>query len=1501
MFHDERSLIIVVDDNPGTLYTKRKLLEREGYRVREASTGEDALTLAKASLPDLLLLDVNLPDMNGFDVCEQLKTQPDTRFIKVLQTSAVSIGASDRVKGLEVGADAYLIEPAEEEELLGTVRALLKLAHHERDNRQLNERLAESEARFRTMAEAVPSFLFETDAAGWNTWTSEGWCRFTGQTAEQVAGHGWAEALHPEDRAANVDRWMHCMKDAVPFESKQRLRRADGTYVWVIARASPVRDEDGIVQRWVGSVTDVDEIVRTQESLRESEATLLRAQRCARAGVWDMDLLTDRVQWSAPYYELYGLPRDVKPSQENWIASVHPEDRARVEAEFGLALVVRGAHSIEFRITRDGEIRWLNSEGHVTCDAAGRPIRMAGITWDITERKQAEEALQQRNRQLELLALVSQRLLLGGEAERQLLDTVFSDIAQLIDMEMFYHYRPSEEPRMLRLHTAGGVTEKERCQFATMRFGELVCGRVAERRERIIVEDLQHSSYPGSDGLKAAGATSYAGFPLVANGELVGTIAFISNRRKHLCEGDVQMVQTICDQIATALERTKLQRELRESEERWRLALTGSTDGIWDWDVQKQRVFLSTRWKEQRGYGEEEIGVDETEWSSRIHPEDYDRVMATVQAYLNKETAVFHCEYRSRCKDGGYLWVLDRGIALWDEQGRAIRMIGSETDITKRKQAEENLRESGERLRVLTRAMPQLVWVANNVGECIYQAPQWETITGQSTSDSLKYGWVEMIHPEDRARAASEWRGVVAHGVTYQTEYRIHMKDGTYRWYLTRAEALRDGSGSIVQWIGTSTDIDEAKRTEAALRQSEERLRLATEAAAVGIWEWNVKTNQVRWDAQMFKIYQIPPTADGLVPYSTWSHAVVPHDLPEQERVLAETVRTCGSSSRQFRIRRYGDGEERYIEAVETARRDARGDTEWVVGTNIDVTERKQAEEALTEQKRLYQSITDNASLALIIMNERQHCVFMNPAAEHLTGYRFTETQGRPLHEVVHHTRPDGWPYPLSECPIDQAFPEKNRTQGEEVFVHKDGHFYQIAFTASPLLDEIGHPVGTVIEVQDITERKQAEQALHEAQQRLQRWNVELEQAVNVKTAELRHSQERLRAMTSELNLAEQRERKRLATELHDHLQQMLVLGKLEIGQGKRFAAGVPGCEGALKRVDTILSDALTYSRTLVAELSPPVLHEFGMGAGLSWLGTYMKKHGLTVTVSVPEEAGQTLPESHTVLLFQSVRELLINASKHAGTGTATVQLTQSHDHVQIEVHDDGCGFDLAAAAAAGTPHGGISSKFGLLSIQERMRALGGAFDIQSAPGQGTTATLSLPLAQPVGVKREASGEGDEAERSGLMAFKKGSASALASRLTPDVSRVVRVLLVDDHIMVRQGLRAVLESYADIELIGEAANGEEALQLADQHRPSVVVMDISMPGMNGIEATSEIKNRYPETVVIGLSVNADEENKEAMKRAGAVCLMTKEAAVEELYDAIQQAMSRSIGQPTGKF
>ncbi|WP_341213499.1 HWE histidine kinase domain-containing protein [uncultured Limimaricola sp.] len=132
----------------------------------------------------------------------------------------------------------------------------------------------------------------------------------------------------------------------------------------------------------------------------------------------------------------------------------------------------------------------------------------------------------------------------------------------------------------------------------------------------------------------------------------------------------------------------------------------------------------------------------------------------------------------------------------------------------------------------------------------------------------------------------------------------------------------------------------------------------------------------------------------------------------------------------------------------------------------------------LDDTQRRLQAVLNNASVSIFLMDDRQKCVFMNRAAELLTGWTLDEVMelDRPLHDIIHHTYPDGSPFPLHECAIDRAFPEHNQTQGEEVFVHRDGHFYAVGFTASPIRDEESQTIGTIIEVRDVTEEKRAQE-----------------------------------------------------------------------------------------------------------------------------------------------------------------------------------------------------------------------------------------------------------------------------------------------------------------------------------------------------------------------------------------------------------------------------------------
>jgi signal transduction histidine kinase len=242
-----------------------------------------------------------------------------------------------------------------------------------------------------------------------------------------------------------------------------------------------------------------------------------------------------------------------------------------------------------------------------------------------------------------------------------------------------------------------------------------------------------------------------------------------------------------------------------------------------------------------------------------------------------------------------------------------------------------------------------------------------------------------------------------------------------------------------------------------------------------------------------------------------------------------------------------------------------------------------------------------------------------------------------------------------------------------------------------------------------------------QTQEHLQRWGSELQQAVNLKTIELVQSQERLRALTNELNLTEQRERKRLAGDLHDYLAQLLVVIRMKLRQAVPL---VPAEKAAalLKDADQALTQALDYTRSLVTELAPPSLNEFGLLQSVEWLASQMRQHGLRVEVQ-PGAETLYLPEDQAILLFQSVRELLYNVLKHAHTDEATVSLSITpNSELHITVEDKGAGFDAAALELQGD-----ATRFGLFSLKERMATMGGRVSIDSAVGRGTKIALLIP------------------------------------------------------------------------------------------------------------------------------------------------------------------------------
>lgn len=532
--------------------------------------------------------------------------------------------------------------------------------------------------------------------------------------------------------------------------------------------------------------------------------------------------------------------------------------------------------------------------------------------------------------------------------------------------------------------------------------------------------------------------------------------------------------------------------------------------------------------------------------------------------------------------------------------------------------------------------------------------------------------------------------------------------------------------------------------------------------------------------------------------------------------------------------------------------------------------ERDEADRRLRDSESRFRSLADSAPV-IIWMNGLEGCEFLNQACLEFFGVeRIDQVNGFDWAEYVH---PDDQTQ-AAEAYL-RAVAGQARFEASFRCRRRDGAYRWLRTVGMPTLSSSGALLGYIGASFDMTESKEAEA-------RLQRWSVDLERAVNQKTDELRHSQTQLRALATELNLTEQRERKRLATELHDYLAQLLVVVRMKLSQAIPLVTG-ERAPGLLQDADHALTQSLDYTRCLVAELTPPTLKDFGLLEALSWLAAQMERHGLSVVIQ-QRTTTLTLPEDQAVLLFQSVRELLFNVLKHAHAKQATILVAVTDEDVlEVIVSDDGCGFVPVAPDQPGTAPG----RFGLFSITERMAAMGGELLIESMPGKGTNATLKTPY-RPVHIEAEeytppAAGLPQPDPTAGRM--------AKIPELPHRPNSTIGILLVDDHAMVRQGLRSMLGGYDDVSVIGEASNGREAVESVDRLRPSVVVMDINMPVTNGIDATVEIKARHPQVAVIGLSVQNSGEAREAMLRAGAVTLISKEAAVDELYLAIRQALA----------
>ncbi|MBX7258166.1 MAG: PAS domain S-box protein [Candidatus Hydrogenedentes bacterium] len=587
--------------------------------------------------------------------------------------------------------------------------------------------------------------------------------------------------------------WKRAIKTgATVRDMEMGIPRADGTIVWLSAGAQPVRDDEGSTIGAVVSLFDISERKRTLEALRDSEERLRLAQKATNDVVWDWDILHDSQRWSESAAVVFGWTDIVeKPQTVSWWEDrVHPEDRQRVKAGFfGVVEDPAGTYwDDEYRFQRaDGSYADVIDRGFIMRNTAGEAVRVVGAMLDITSRKRAEETIARQSAEI-----------------ASYYDNAPIGLA-VLDRELRF-VRINE-----RLAEMNGIPAKAHLGRT---IGETVPSLEAKVRE--VISEIIRTGHGISD-IEFSGETAAAPgelrtwredwFPMRDDGDPIA--------------GFMVVVQDIT-------ERKRAEAALHESEERLSLVIEGSELGYWDWNIATGEVRRNARWAEMLGYTPEELQFTVRNWIDLHHPDDRASAWQSIQDHLAGRTLAHRMEYRMRTKDGGYKWILDQArVVAYDAFGKPLRMSGTHTDITNRKEAELALRRSELKYRRLHESMTDAYVLVSMAGHI----KEWN----RAFQEMLAYSGDELSHMPYVSITPDKWRDcdrriveeqVMVRGYSdvYEKEYR--RKDGTIfpvelRTFLIRDEAEQpEGMWAIVR------DITERKQTENRIRESRQQARL---------------------------------------------------------------------------------------------------------------------------------------------------------------------------------------------------------------------------------------------------------------------------------------------------------------------------------------------------------------------------------------------------------------------------------------------------------------------------------------------------------------------------------------------------------------------------------------------------------------------------------------------------------------------------------------------------
>jgi PAS domain S-box-containing protein len=725
-------------------------------------------------------------------------------------------------------------------------------------------------------------------------------------------------------------------------------------------------------------------------------------------------------------------------------------------------------------------------------------------------------------------------------------------------------------------------------------------------------------------------------------------------------------------------------------------------------------------------------------------------------------------------------------------------------------------------------------------------------------------------------------RAVRHRETTTNVEWRIYRADGAEVIIQGSAAPVLAADDTLYGAVFTFRDMTEQRRTEEALREREEQMRTIFHEAPMHIAIMDLDGRFL--DANPAMQEMLGYSVDELrgIAYTEVTHR---EDAIAHAQLTQELV--DGKRDRLQLEKRYirKDGQMVWGNLSASLVRDANGEPEFVIGMVQYITDRKRMKDELRARARQQAAVAQLGQYALAttnvsgLLHEAVNVVAQTLEVEYSKVLELLpDGSALLLRDGV------GWNEGLVGRTTVGA--QTDSQAGYTLLSHgpvtaQDMHT-ETRFRQSGLQVEHAVVSGISVAIQgkdrpfgvlgvDTTQHRTF---THDDIYFLQAVAHVLAAAIERKRAEeerARHSQE----LTMRVLQAQEEERKRIARELHDETVQALSTLLVNLDLLEPQALGSKAHTPEFERVRFIARRALDGARAIAQTLRPPILDDLGLVAALEALGAeYMHIYGTPVEITAePVVLGERLIPEVEMTLFRIAQEALTNACKHANAGWVHVRLSISHGAVELIVEDNGKGFDFDHVAQP-TWQGG----FGLYGMRERSTLLDGKLTIDTGPGRGTRVTLVVPL---YGKSRVM---GDDEHNVGE-----------DTRIGSDV----RVLLVDDHAMFREGLRLVLDAQSGFAVIGEAEDGRQALKLVERLQPDVVVMDVAMPRLNGADATLQIKRRFPDVKVVILTTHENREYLVQIAKVGADGYVLKRSAGAELGQALKAvAQGQSYISPT---